>query len=197
MRRNLINESSLFLLFFISSFAFAATNNHLAELNAKFPFGLLGDDYGVLTVNDLAINACDAVPKPFNADNHYEPYEYWQCFESKAISFDCDSSGIPDENEGVMGLVVVKASTGQERHEYIEHRLWPIKDCRRFLRDAATLLRGSEYACVSGSFNKKALSGARLTSWQFERIKTKKGCEGHDCRFTKKFKQDNCPKNKL
>ncbi len=197
MRQKIVNGSSLLMLALVSVFAFAKMDNHSTELKAKFPYGLLGDDYGILTVNDLAINACDIVPKLFTADNHYDPHEYWQCFKSKTISFDCDSNGIADEHEGVMGLVVVRASTGQEQHEYIERRLWPIKDCRHFLRDAAILLKGTEYACLSGSFNKRILSDPPLTSWQFERIKTKKGCEGRDCEFTKKFKQDNCPNVKL
>lgn len=199
MRQKLINGSSLFLFSLISVCAFAGASNHSAELKAKFPYGLLGDDHGILTANDLAINACIVAPKQFNADNHYYPYEYWQCFESKTISFNCDSNGVPDEHEGVMGLVVVKASINHIQHEYFERKLWPIKDCKGFLREAAVLLKGARYACISGSFirNEKDHSDHQSTSWAFERIKTKKGCEGQDCKFTKKFKQDNCPNIKL
>lgn len=172
---------------------------HVAELKSKFPYGLIGDDHGLLILNDLAINACDVVPKPLNPNSHYYPYECWQCFESKTVSFDCDSDGIADKYEGEMGLFVVKASTNGVQHEYIEHRVWPIKECKHFLRDAAALLKDTEYACISGSFieNEKDSSGHQSTSWLFERIKTKKGCEGRECDFTKKYKQDNCPNLKL
>lgn len=198
MQQRLIKGSCLLILCLISSLALGANDNHLVELNAKFPDGLLGDDHGVLTVNDLAKNACDVVPKPFNQQGlRYYPYEYWQCFESKTISFDCDSNGAADAHEGVMGLIVVKAAANGVRHEYIEHRLWPIKECKRFLIDASALLKGTEYACLSGSFIEKDRSGHRSTSWLFERIKTKNGCEGRGCDFTKKFKQDNCPDLKL
>ncbi len=199
MRKKLISISTLFLLSFLSVFAFAGSKNHLAELNAKFPYGLLGDDHGVLTVNDLAINACDVEARPFTADTSYYPYAYWQCFESKSISFNCDSNGTSDKDEGVMGLIVLKISTDHIQHEYMERRLWPIKECRSFLKDAKALLKGVRYACISGSFieNETDHLGYQSTSWIFEKIKTKKGCEGHDCEFTKRFKQDNCPNMKL
>jgi len=201
MQQRLANGSPLLILCLclVSSLSFGATDNHLAELKSKFPYGLLGDDYGVLTLKDLAINACDVTPKPFNSAAHYYPYEYWQCFERKSISFSCDSNGIPDEHEGVMGLIVVKASANGVQHEYIERRFWPIKDCKRFLRDAAALLNGTQYACISGSFieNEKDHSGHPLISWLFERIKTKKGWEGHESDFTEKLKQGKCPDLKL
>lgn len=195
MRQKLITRSFVLMFCLISSLAFGTNGKHLAELKSKYPHGLLSDDYGILTLNDLAINTCGVTPKPFNIDSRYYPYEYWQCFESRTISFDCDSNGIPDEYEGVMGLIVVKTSASGVQHEYIEHRLWPIKECKRFIKDAAHLLKGTEYACISGSFieNEKGRSGHLSSSWLFERIKTKKGCEGRHCDFTKEFKQENCP----
>ena len=194
------SANSLFLLIFclISGVAFGAVE-HLTELKSKFPYGLLSDDYGILTVNDLAVNACIAEPRPFNTDNRYYPYEYWQCFESKTISFNCDSNGVPNKQEGVMGLIVMRASINHIKYEYIERRLWPIKDCKGFLKDTRALLKGIQHACVSGSFigNETNHLGHQTSSWIFERIKTKKGCEGHDCKFTRQFKQDSCPDMKL
>jgi hypothetical protein len=198
MRKKLMNGLSLLALQLVSSFALAAHSDHLEKLRSRFPHGLLGDDYGILAMDDLARNACDVKPRPFPPGSSYYPYEYWQCFESKSVSFDCDSSGIPDPYEGVMGLVVVKASSRRIQHEYIEHRLWPIKECKGFIRDAANLLKGTRYACISGSFieNETGRSGLLTSSWLFERIKTKKGCEGRGCDFSQKFKQDNCPDSK-
>lgn len=198
MRQSLANGLFLLILCLISGVAFGAAD-HLTELKSRFPYGLLSDDYGILNMNDLAINACIAEPRPFNANNQYYPYAYWQCFESKTISFRCDSSGIPDEHEGIMGLVIVKASSHHVQHEYLERKLWPIKDCKDFLKDATALLNGARYACISGSFigNEINHSGHQVSSWVFERLKTKKGCEGQDCEFTKKFKRESCPDIKL
>lgn len=115
------------------------------------------------------------------------------------LSFSCDGNGVPDEHEGVMELLTVKASVNRIQHEYLERRLWPKKDCKGFLKDAVTLLKDARYGCISGSFieNKTDHSGHQSISWIFERIKTKKCCEGYDCKFTKKFKQNNCPNLKL
>lgn len=201
MRNKIICFINIILFSSVCAFAKSnVANNHLAKLNGKFPYVLLGDDYGILSINDLATNVCGVESIPFNRDREdYHPSLYWQCFESKTISFNCDSNGIPDKHEGVMGLIVMKASINHIKHEYIERRLWPIKDCKGFLKDANALLKGIQYACISGSFIGKETdqSGHQSTSWIFERIKTKKGCEGHDCQFTKKFKQDNCPNMKL
>jgi hypothetical protein len=99
----------------------------------------------------------------------------------------------------VKGLVVAKASANGVLHEYVARRLWPIRDCRLFVKDATALLKGTKHACISASFieNEKDQSGQQSISWLFERIKTKKGCEGQGCDFTKKFKQENCRKLKL
>lgn len=198
MRQRLVDCMCWLLLCSASLSVFGADSNHLSELKSKFPYGLLGDDYGILSLNDLKRNVCGVRPRPFGTSSHHYPYEYWQCFESKAISFDCDSNGTPDEYEGVMGLIVAKASANGVRHEYIARRLWPIKDCRQFIRDATALLKRNKYACISASFieNEKDRLGQSI-SWLFERIKTKKGCEGQGCDFTRKFKQENCPNLKL
>lgn len=197
MQKILIEKMFVLIFFWCSSLAFSANYSHLEDLKLKFPYGLLGDDKGILSVNDLAINTCGVRPHPFNlASHHYRPYEYWQCFESKVLSFDCDSNGTPDKIEGVMGLIVIKVSTQQDQHEYLEHRLWPIRQCRSFIKDAAALLKGNKYACLSGSLIDSEInrSGRRSVTWNFERIKTKTGCEGRGCDFTTKFKHDNCPR---
>lgn len=193
-----MNCRFLVLIFcLISQYAFAVSGSHLEEIKSKFPFGLLSDDYGILTKDDLAYNACEATAEPFTPTFHV--YQHWQCFESKSISFDCDSNGTADKYEGVMGLIIVKVSTQTIQHEYIERRIWPIKDCKNFIKDAALLLKGSHHACLSGSFvdSETGKSGNKSMNWILERIKTKKGCEGHGCEFTKKFKRDHCPNLKL
>ncbi|PWU17072.1 MAG: hypothetical protein C5B49_09565 [Bdellovibrio sp.] len=199
MRQRLINGLYWLCLCLFSSLAFGSADNHLAELKSKFPYGILGDDHGILTMDDLALNACDAKPELFVPTGRSRPYQYWQCFENKTVSFGCDSDHVPDEREGLMGLIIVKASVHGARHEYIARRFWPIGDCKRFIRDAASLLKGTKYACISGSFieNEKDRSGRSSISWTFERIKTKKGCEGNGCEFTNEFRRDNCPNFKF
>ena len=195
MRQRLIGMSLLLILCLISDATLGAAENHLAELKSKFPYGLLGDDHGILAMGDLAINACGAYPEPFSLATRNFAYQYWQCFESKNISLVCSSNGVSYKRDGVMALVTVKASIKHVRHEYIERRLWPMKDCKGFLKDARALLKGTQYACISGSFidSETDKSSRQTISWVFERIKTKTGCEGHFCDFAEKLKQDKCP----
>jgi hypothetical protein len=179
-----------------SAFSFGAPSDQSTDFKLKFPHGLLGDDYGILTLNDLELNACYVRPRPFDPDaSEYYPYEYWRCFKSQNVLLSCDSNGIPDKYEGVLGLIVIKVSVGQEQNEYINSRFWPIKECKGFLKDAATLLKGTEHVCISGSFIKKEKkrAGHSVNSWIFGRMKTKKGCEGKECVLTDKAKLESCP----
>jgi hypothetical protein len=188
----------LFLSFalVISTIVVGTPLNHSEILKSKFPYGLLGDDYGILTTDDLAINACRFKAQPFPPEAWVTPFEYWQCFDSKSISFDCDSSGVSDEHEGAEGLVVVKASIGITHYEYIERRPWPIRECRNFIKELRVLLKGSPHACISGSYlsDETDKAGRKTSNWLFERLKTRKGCEGRDCEFTEKMRREHCPK---
>ena len=75
MRKILIGILPLFLLFWIPIIAHGeVTSEHLAKLKSKYPHGLLSDDYGVLTVKDLALNACHIKPEPF-VPGAFTPYE--------------------------------------------------------------------------------------------------------------------------
>lgn len=199
MRKNLILPCALltfFLLSVLASVADAASaSNHMQMLKSEFPYGLLGDDYGILKVSDLANNACYFKPAPFPPEPFISPYEYWRCFESKNISLRCSSSGVSDEFEGPMGFVVVKVSDKQINYEYMERRPWPIKECRSFLKDLRALLKGTSHACVSGSFIQDEIdsTGHKNSFWLFDRLKTNRGCVGRNCDFTKKIMQENCP----
>ena len=197
-----MRQKIIFCIFFLTSFFFyliaeANLSRHLDDLKSKFPYGLLTSDYGLLTKYDLAINFCSATPTPFALDSI--SYQYWQCFKTKDISINCDYGNTPDEHEGILGLVVIKVTTPQKIHEYIERRLWPVKDCKGLVADAKKILKKTQHACISASFIDKEINvpEKETMSWIFDRIKTKNGCVGRDCDFTKEFKLQNCPKLKL
>ena len=196
MREQIIYIFLIILLNTTYTFAKSkSTDDHLSALKAKFPYVLLGEDYGLLTVNDLAANACGAESIAFdeNRKSHH-PSLYWQCFQSRTISFDCEEF-TSDTEKGLFGLIAITAKKDKEQHNYIERRPWPIKNCKQFIRDAARLIKGTKYACMTGSFIDKETddSGQVSKSWMFEKIKTRKGCEGNGCEFTQKLQQENCP----
>ena len=193
MREGLKTAWIILCLFFISSSAFGVSANHLMTLKSKFPYGLLGDDYGVLTINDLALNACQVRPRPFVPDS-VAPYEYWQCFETKTISVGCKDIGFLEE-EGLVGRVVVTTKANQIKHEFFEPRPWPLRECKNFVKRLRILINGNLHACISATFigNELDKSGQNVLRGFLNRLKTRKGCEGEECRLTAKFRRENCP----
>jgi len=179
--------------------SWGAHSEHLSSLNSKFPYGLLSDDHGILSISDLAINACRIKAEPFLPRPFVTPYEYWQCFDKKSISLKCSGNGTPDQHEGIMGYVKVKACMGHEVHDYMERRPWPIRECRNFLKDLTRIMNNQRYVCISGSFIENEIdnSGHKTTTWLFERLKTSEGCVGRGCDFTKKIQKEYCPDYKI
>lgn len=167
----------------------ATGHSHLSELNSKFPYGLIGDDYGILKPDDLKINTFNAEPVPFDPKRQtLHPYQYWKCFKSKSVSLYCEGNDKQAYYEGAMGLIVIKVKSQNELNTYSEGRLWPINDCLRFIRDAKSLLDSSSHVCISGAFISQEIKGHgdKQLSWSFEKIKTKKACEGRQCEVSGK-----------
>lgn len=162
---------------------------HLEELKSKYPYGLLSDDYGVLTVNDLALNACHIIPEPFTLDA-LNPYEYWLCFESQTVLAVCEDQNFSNE-DGRVGRVVVEAKNHQIAYRFIESRPWPIQDCKSFVTRVKGLVHGVSHACISASYIRREKNNERTGI--FHRLKTHLGCEGDECVFTEKIKQEYCP----
>lgn len=185
-------------LFQISNLVYGAESAHLAKLKSRFPNGLLSDDYGELNIEDLALNACRLKPPPFiPGATHF--YQYWICFENKKILPTCDDEGI-DETEGHIGRVNVEASNQEMVYQFFEHRPWPIRDCRSFVKDLKKIMKGTSHACISASSitrEEKNDKGQMERIGFLHRFKTRKGCEGEECELSKKFKKEYCPELKL
>jgi hypothetical protein len=192
----------MFLIFVwllqISNLAYGAESAHLTKLKSKFPNGLLTDDYGVLTLNDLALNACRLKPPPF-VPGATHSYQYWICFERKSVLPTCHDEGV-DETEGHIGRVYVEASNQEIIYQFFEPRPWPIRDCRNFVKDLKKIMKGTSHACISASSitkEEKNDKGQMERIGFLHRFKTRKGCEGEECELTKKFKKEYCPELEL
>jgi len=188
----------VFLLLQATFFAYGAESTHLKKLKSKFPNGLLSDDYGVLTLKDLALNTCRIKPPPF-VPGTLHVYEYWICFGNKNISPTCDDEGI-DDTEGHIGRVNIEARNHELTYQFFEQRPWPFKDCKSFVNDLKRIMKGTLHACISAS---SITNEARNERGQMERVgilhrfKTRKGCEGEECELTQEFKKEYCPELKL
>jgi hypothetical protein len=193
MQKILISILIPLLLCHLSSITKGAATNHRDELKKKFPYGLLTDDYGILTLNDLALNSCHSKPEPF-VPGRLSPYEYWLCFESKNILAACEDQNFSNE-DGYVGRLVVQAQDQQFKYRFIESRPWPITDCGNFAKTLKKLVQGTSHACISASYmdeEKKEL-GKKERIGIFNRLKSRKGCEGTECNFTETIKKEFCP----
>lgn len=176
----------------------ALGSGHLEDLKSKFPYGLLGDDYGVLFVSDLTLNACHFKPEPF-VPGAMTPYEYWQCFENGSISVECDHKGSLEDMGGPAGWVVIRVSGDQTTHEFIERRPWDLKDCNDFVSDLKKLMLGTIHSCISASYieNDKSEAGRKSFIGFLGRFKTRKGCAGEECELTDQVRKEYCPDLKI
>ena len=179
-----------------------STPTHLQKLNSKFPYALLGDDFGILNENDLAINACEATPSPFSSEQG-DYYPRWQCFETKKARLFCDGHGYDESAKAFYTLLVIAGEKNSERHEYLTRRTIPYDDCISYAQDWHRLLKGEKYVCVSGAFitkKEKGYKGRNIYSWIFNSFKTRKGCDPYfkgwcDIKFLQK-QGKNCDPNR-
>ncbi len=163
----------------------AVQAKHLAAFTRDHPFGLLGEDFGILNENDLMVNECMAEPELFSSD--VMSFSYWQCFATKDVTYLCDHGGTQDLKEGIEALIVLEVAGKKNSHEYIARRPWDLKSCERFGREFRRLTRNTAHICISGSLiddHEIDGQGVKHTSWVFDKFKTKKGCDSYfegDC----------------
>ena len=154
--------------------------NRTAKIGVKdrFPFALLTDDFGILNVNDMAMNACDADPVAFS----WVPgsYPYWQCFPINQISFRCDPAGPSGKAKEETALLLIDI-VGQQRHQqYVPRRAMEMSNCRWFQQNWKTAIRKQQFACLSGSFSGFEGAGDRgVAIWVFDKFKTKRRCQSY------------------
>ncbi len=167
----------IFLVLFFSGVHGFGYSQHLSELKKAFPYGLLTDDFEVLTKEDMNINACVATAEAFSEDSH--SYPYWQCFDSGTSQLNCEGRKYDPYEKSRMTLLIVSAKLNGDLHEYLYRRTMPLRECHLFKKEWHRLLMDQKYVCVSGPFNSvRKNKNGRTWSWVFDRYKTKKGWDG-------------------
>lgn len=180
--------------FFCVSFSAYAEATHLEKLKAHYPYGLIGDDFGLLTEEDLATNTCDAYPSPFYWGKNMA-YSYWQCFFLRDTKLECSSLGYDPAIKEETGYLSLEARSKEVTHSYLARDAMEIRECKEWLKVWKKKTAGEKYVCISGSYGR--LSGARNgrqeADWVFDKFKTRKGCESHrsNCSLGK-YPDKNC-----
>jgi hypothetical protein len=172
--------------FFLFSISMAvAKPTHLEKLRSLYPYGLIGGDYGLLTVEDLAVNTCNAEKlTPFVSEEN-GAYPYWRCFPLKSTKMECESIGYDPTVKMEKSYMSIEARGENEFEFYLARDARDMRDCKEYLRDWKRETQGEKYVCIAGSFGRVmvAKDGAKETDWVFEKYKTRKGCvsDGFAC----------------
>lgn len=169
----------------------ASSVDSLTDAATKYPYALIGNSYGILNQNDLAINGCIATPVPYSTVSN--SYPYWQCFPTKNVTVSCDITEFDETEKGVLAILAFDIRSQSMDQEYVSRRAMPLKYCRELQQAWRSKTNGEEYACFSGQFislERNALSHSEL-GWIFVSFKTKKGCSAYfsdDCNLKDKSK---------
>lgn len=176
MREKIMLVSCLLALHCGTLFAGA---EHLKMLHSNYPYGLLGDDFGVLNEEDLAIDTCIASAAPFSESS--TSYPYWQCFEVSQAKIACEGNKYSASEKTRFTFLVVSGVRKDGLHEYFHDRAMPLESCKEFVRDWKRLLKGQRYVCISGAFTQRRQGkvGHWISQWDFNRFKTKRGCSSY------------------
>ena len=162
----------------------AASRSHLRALNSKYPYGLIGDDFGILSESDMEANTCSVEVTPFPPPDVH-PYPYWQCFQTRHVRFRCDQIGNDDNADTepqAFLLVDIHDDLGQQ--EYISRRYMTLADCVDYRKEWRRLTSNQRHVCLSGEYIFDNLErGENVRSWIYHKYKTKAGCDsyGDEC----------------
>ena len=171
---------AILLLSLLSNASLADSKTfRMEEVLKQHPYVLLGDDFGILNSDDLAMAAEIAQPIPFSEKS--KAYPYWQCFDSKSISIVCESTGYYPSEKVYFSILAVVIRGKSENQEYLSRRAIPHSSCIEFKRDWKHLSAGQQHACISGPFSGRGTndSGKATRYWVFDKFKTRKGCESY------------------
>jgi hypothetical protein len=159
----------------------------------KYPYSVLTDDHGIITELDFASYVGVVNPAPFFPKEGFG-YIYWQCFLRENVSINLEEMGYSSEdigwNENYSSLKITAYSEPNVFHEYTMRRPWPVSAYEKKFNLWIKLMKGEKYVCFAGDFigrEDKVNHGTkqRVYSWEFDKIKTKKGCDSYftgDCR---------------
>ncbi|MES2615648.1 MAG: hypothetical protein V4591_09555 [Bdellovibrionota bacterium] len=196
MRQKISVWLLLFFFVFTSKKTFSI-QRHLEK--SDYPYGLLGNDFGILNAEDLAVNTCRVKPMPFNGEK-FKDYLYWQCFETKKTKLICSGYSYFIDFGTFVTLIVMTAKKQDTYYEYLSRKVVSMQSCREYKKDFKNLTKNEKYVCISGMYNEqdKNSAGRMVSYWIFDKFKTKKGCKPYfygDCSLNYQIKK-GCDPNK-
>lgn len=178
MRKEVISLAVL-AAFFLSLVVLIVVVKKSEKADLHHNYGLLGEGYGIVTSEDIAVNDCQATPMPFSDQS--DAYQYWQCFDVKDSRVYCDGKGFDEDTQLLHTYMVISGIRSGIKQEYVTRRTIPLTTCQEYIKDWKRLVEGEKVVCISGSLlnHSKNQRNEEIYNWIFDRFKTKKGCESY------------------
>lgn len=149
-------------------------------------FGLLTDDYGLVTSEDLDEEERDNQCYPFEPvysqmetpdDNCHN---YWQCLSTSEVFMECEDGGDNGDFTHV-GSANFWVRDKNITHHYVTRRNFSLETCHKWMAEWKEVIRGEEAVCFSGYFLSKSDHPEEGTSdpqgtqyyWIIDRMKSK------------------------
>lgn len=182
MRQKIIKYFLIVLSFYLENESFSKMTH--SQMIKKYPFGLLGDDFNILSIEDLESNACMAKPVLFT--KKLSAYPYWQCFETQKTKLFCDGYMYDEEVKDFFTTLVVEGTVNNVQHVYVGRKALSFELCKDLEKKWNKLTKNENHVCISGPFTsiKKQKNNQESFLWTFDKFKTKKGCAAYfygDC----------------
>jgi len=133
----------------IKSFAINPTNI------AKYPFVLVGDDYGILTEQDMMEDEnYGSTVDPLNYNDPIKSDRYWKCYKTSDLSFKYWDSKFNKKLDDyhVGGLIIYVLDNNGILNAYDMRRALSIDVRDKFLKKWRQLIKNQTYLCIHGDF---------------------------------------------
>lgn len=159
-------------------FLFSLTALGQSLLRGKYPHGLLTDDFGILSEEDLLHDMKIGDATPYDIKSSVSRYPRWQCFPIKEVMFKYDKWKANDPL-GSSHIIVtmcyfgIEARTGELTHIYIDRRARRLEFCQAKEKEWERLIQGQTHICLNGEADH--LEGKKK-NWTWVKAKTKNGC---------------------
>ena len=160
--------------------AFADSNNSLfTHAREVYPFALIGDAYGLLKGDDLALTLCRFGPMPFNENKGGG--RYWQCFSTSKVQFDCGTPYFVENEEELQTIFAYTASEQGVVSEYLPRRHVPLSVCKSLQSSWELVAKNQKYVCLMGVYDGKRTlphksPSVKKLGWTWESVKSKRKC---------------------
>lgn len=143
----------------------------------EFRYGILTDDYGIVTKQDLKKAAETAEPGPI-IRGRSTTFTVWQCFPVVEMSIECIPHDSPDPL--MNRRLILSVLNARHLLEFYERRPTDDENCRADLAQWRAILGREKFACISASYDQDfpVKRGSRLirhTIWTIDRLKSRHG----------------------